>query len=136
MSSIPSASPSIRVGIGGWLYEPWRGTFYPDDLPQSRELEYASRQLDLIEINSTYYRAQTAATFAKWRDVVALSTSHAALIARELGAFVFSKVRVRVRSVWIEPLGRFDLVGHTVYSDWKALPLGFPWGFRHRVSRD
>lgn len=60
--------PSIRVGIGGWLYEPWRGTFYPADVAQSRELHYASRQLDVIEINSTFYRSQTPSTFAKWRD--------------------------------------------------------------------
>ena len=58
----------IRVGIGGWFYEPWRGTFYPDGLAQSRELAYASAKLDIIEINSTYYRAQTPSTFAKWRD--------------------------------------------------------------------
>ena len=58
----------IRVGIGGWTYAPWRGRFYPQGLPQHRELEYASRQLSCIEINGTYYRAQTLATYAKWRD--------------------------------------------------------------------
>ena len=44
----------IRIGIGGWTYEPWRGVFYPSDLPQKRELEYASRQLTAIEINGTF----------------------------------------------------------------------------------
>ena len=59
----------IRVGIGGWNFAPWRGgAFYPKHLPQSRELEYASRQLTLIEINGTFYRTQNAASFAKWRD--------------------------------------------------------------------
>jgi uncharacterized protein YecE (DUF72 family) len=58
----------IRIGVGGWTYEPWRGAFYPKDLPQTRELEYASRRLTSIEINGTYYGAQKAATFAKWRD--------------------------------------------------------------------
>lgn len=58
----------IRVGIGGWTYEPWRQTFYPADLPQKRELEFASRQVTAIEINGTYYRTQTPASFAKWRD--------------------------------------------------------------------
>jgi uncharacterized protein YecE (DUF72 family) len=59
----------IRVGVGGWTFEPWRdGVFYPKDLPQSRELEYASRKLTLIEINGTFYRTQSAASFAKWRD--------------------------------------------------------------------
>jgi uncharacterized protein YecE (DUF72 family) len=56
----------IRVGIGGWTFEPWRGTFFPDKLAQTRELEYASRQVTSIEINGTYYRTQQASTFAKW----------------------------------------------------------------------
>jgi uncharacterized protein YecE (DUF72 family) len=58
----------IRIGIGGWTYEPWRGTFYPDKLPQKRELEYASRHLTSIEINGTFYGAQKPETYAKWRD--------------------------------------------------------------------
>jgi uncharacterized protein YecE (DUF72 family) len=56
----------IRVGIGGWTFEPWRGTFFPDKLPHARELEYASRQVTAIEINGTYYRTQSPASFAKW----------------------------------------------------------------------
>ena len=56
----------IRVGIGGWVFEPWRGAFYPKGLPQARELEYASRKLTAIEINATFYRTQSAASFAKW----------------------------------------------------------------------
>lgn len=58
----------IRVGIGGWTFEPWRGTFFPDKLPQARELEYASRQVTSIEINGTYYRTQQPSTFAKWAE--------------------------------------------------------------------
>lgn len=58
----------IRVGVGGWTYEPWRDTFYPQALPASRELEYASRQLTTLEINGTYYSTQKPATFAKWRE--------------------------------------------------------------------
>ena len=56
----------IRVGIGGWVYPPWRGTFYPKDLPQARELEYASRHVTTIEINSTFYRTQKRESFRKW----------------------------------------------------------------------
>jgi uncharacterized protein YecE (DUF72 family) len=59
---------TIRVGIGGWTYEPWRGTFYPAKLPQKGELEYASRQLTSIEVNGTYYGSQKPETFAKWHD--------------------------------------------------------------------
>jgi uncharacterized protein YecE (DUF72 family) len=66
---MPVNSPaSIRVGIGGWTFEPWRGTFYPKDLPQKRELEYAGRQLTAIEINGTYYGSQKPESFARWRD--------------------------------------------------------------------
>ena len=61
-------SGTIRAGIGGWDYAPWRETFYPKDLPQKRALEYASRQLTAIEVNGTFYRTQTARTFARWRE--------------------------------------------------------------------
>jgi uncharacterized protein YecE (DUF72 family) len=59
---------AIRVGVGGWTYEPWRGTFYPEGLPQKRELEHASRQLGSIEINGTYYGSQKPASYAKWHN--------------------------------------------------------------------
>jgi uncharacterized protein YecE (DUF72 family) len=58
----------IRIGIGGWTYEPWRGTFFPEKWPIKRELEYASRQLSAIEVNGTYYSGFKPATFAGWRD--------------------------------------------------------------------
>jgi uncharacterized protein YecE (DUF72 family) len=59
---------SIRVGVGGWTFEPWRGTFYPVGLPHRRELEYASRQLTSIEINGTYYGTQKPESFARWYE--------------------------------------------------------------------
>ena len=58
----------IRVGIGGWTYEPWRGTFYPEKWPQKRELEFASRHVTAIEVNGTFYSSFKPATFAGWRD--------------------------------------------------------------------
>src|SRR6187551_2844714 len=58
----------IFVGVGGWNFAPWRGSFYPKGLVQSQELHYASRQLTSIEINSTFYGLQKPATFRKWRD--------------------------------------------------------------------
>jgi uncharacterized protein YecE (DUF72 family) len=57
----------IYVGVGGWTFEPWRGTFYPKDLAHKRELEYASRKLTSIEINGTYYSSFKPASWAKWR---------------------------------------------------------------------
>ena len=58
----------VRVGIGGWNFAPWRDNFYPKGLPQRRELEFAGRRVTAIEINSTFYRAQKASVYAKWRD--------------------------------------------------------------------
>jgi uncharacterized protein YecE (DUF72 family) len=58
----------VRVGIGGWNYEPWHHTFYPRGWPARRELEYASRQVSMIEINSTFYRTQSESSYAKWHD--------------------------------------------------------------------
>ena len=57
---------AIRVGVGGWLYAPWRGVFYPKGLKQADELAYAASKLTSIEINATHYRLQSAATFRKW----------------------------------------------------------------------
>ncbi|HKY17736.1 MAG TPA: DUF72 domain-containing protein [Rhizomicrobium sp.] len=59
---------SIYIGVGGWTYEPWRGSFYPKGLPQKRELEYASSRLTAIEINGTYYGSQKPDSFRKWHD--------------------------------------------------------------------
>lgn len=63
-----SGSGRIRCGIGGWTYKPWRGTFYPNDLPQKQELPYAARQLQTIEVNGTFYRTQKPTTFARWAE--------------------------------------------------------------------
>ncbi|HEV3428800.1 MAG TPA: DUF72 domain-containing protein [Paraburkholderia sp.] len=73
VSSTSSAKASaktgrIRVGIGGWIYAPWRGTFYPEGLAQRLELEYASHHLGTLEINSTYYGAQKPTSFQRWHD--------------------------------------------------------------------
>ncbi len=63
-----ASAGTIRIGVGGWTYEPWRGVFYPAELTQKRELEYASRHLTSIEINGTFYGSQKPETFAKWHD--------------------------------------------------------------------
>jgi len=65
---MPKQQAQIRIGIGGWNYEPWHKTFYPAEIAQSRELEYASRHVTAIEINGTFYRLQKPAVFAKWHD--------------------------------------------------------------------
>jgi len=60
----------IRVGISGWVYPAWRGTFYPTGLRQRDELAYAAERLDTIEINGTFYSLQRPSSFARWRDSV------------------------------------------------------------------
>lgn len=57
---------TIRTGIGGWTFPPWRGVFYPDGLRQADELAFASRHVTAIEINSTYHGTQKPESFAKW----------------------------------------------------------------------
>ena len=61
---------AIRAGIGGWTFAPWRGRFYPPGLPHAKELAYAAGRLTAIEINGTFYRTQSPASFAKWRAEV------------------------------------------------------------------
>ncbi len=60
------AKGKIRIGIGGWTFEPWRGAFYPAGLRQKDELSYAASQMTAIEINSTYYSTQSPKSFANW----------------------------------------------------------------------
>src|SRR5438045_8463837 len=60
----------IRIGIGGWTYPPWRGVFYPQKLPQSKELEYASSALTAIEINATFYGRQKPKSWDAWEKTV------------------------------------------------------------------
>ena len=61
---------TLRIGIGGWTYEPWRGPFYPDGLPHKRELEYAASHLGAIEINATFYGRQAPKSWAAWGAAV------------------------------------------------------------------
>jgi uncharacterized protein YecE (DUF72 family) len=63
-----NSSGAIRIGIGGWVFPPWRGAFYPKGLRQADELAHASRHVNAIEINGTFYRTQTPASFRKWHD--------------------------------------------------------------------
>jgi uncharacterized protein YecE (DUF72 family) len=61
-----TTSGDIRVGIGGWTFEPWRGVFFPPGLAHAKELAYAAGKLTTIEVNGTYYSSQSPSTFAKW----------------------------------------------------------------------
>jgi uncharacterized protein YecE (DUF72 family) len=58
----------LRIGISGWRYAPWRGVFYPKDLAQRRELEFASREMNSIEINGSFYSLQLPGSYQRWHD--------------------------------------------------------------------
>jgi len=64
------AKGTIRVGVGGWSYAPWRETFYPDKLPQRRELEHASHSFGTLEINATFYGRQSPKSWENWANTV------------------------------------------------------------------
>jgi len=57
---------TIRIGISGWRYKPWRGSFYPKGLAQKKELAYAAERLNSIELNGTFYSLQRPESFARW----------------------------------------------------------------------
>lgn len=65
-----SSAASIHVGIGGWDFDPWRGTFYPDGLPKTKQLEYMASRLTATEINATYYKLQKPELFERWGKAV------------------------------------------------------------------
>ena len=111
----------IRVGVGGWTYEPWRNNFYPQGLAHAKELSYASNHLTAIEVNGTYYSTFKEPTFMKWRDetpegfVFSLKANRFATNRRELGTAGESITRF-VNS-GIEALG--DKLGPIV---WQFMP--------------
>ncbi|RUY01621.1 DUF72 domain-containing protein, partial [Mesorhizobium sp. M7A.F.Ca.US.005.03.2.1] len=61
-----STSGTIRAGMGGWTFEPWDTSFYPDKLSKAKQLNYATRQVPSIEVNGTYYSSFKEPTFVKW----------------------------------------------------------------------
>jgi uncharacterized protein YecE (DUF72 family) len=61
---------AVHIGIGGWDYEPWRGSFYPPGLPKAQQLSFASRAVTAIEINATFYKLQRPELFARWAEAV------------------------------------------------------------------
>ena len=58
----------VRIGVSGWLYAPWRGTFYPSKLPHAKELAFASRAMRSIEINGSFYPLQRPSSYARWHE--------------------------------------------------------------------
>jgi uncharacterized protein YecE (DUF72 family) len=64
------AGAKIHVGVGGWDYDPWRGTFYPPGLAKAKQLAHLASRLNATEINATFYKLQSPALFERWAAMV------------------------------------------------------------------
>ena len=118
-----------RIGISGWRYEPWRGTFYPKGLPQKKELEFASRQLNSIEINGTFYSLQWPSSFKDWHD----ATPKGFLFSVKCPQFITHIRRLREID---EPLANFYGSGVLALGE-KLGPMlwQFPPNFKYEEER-
>ncbi|TNC16825.1 DUF72 domain-containing protein [Georgenia sp. 311] len=58
----------VRIGVSGWRYAPWRGSFYPRGLPQRRELEFIGQTFPTVELNGSFYSLQRPTSYERWRD--------------------------------------------------------------------
>ncbi|GAA0868567.1 DUF72 domain-containing protein [Brevundimonas basaltis] len=110
---------NIYVGVGGWTYEPWRGVFYPQRLPQKQELAYMSVTLQSLEINGTYYSGFRPETWMKWRD----ETPENFVFAVKASRFCTNR---KILSEACESVGRFLDQGLTALGD-KLGPIN--WQF-------
>src|SRR5437867_12018949 len=118
-----------RIGISGWTYGPWRGVFYPKDLPHKRELEYASRQLNSIEINGTFYSLQRPSSFGAWYD----ATPEDFVFSVKGGRFITHMKRLKDVE---KPLANFFAQGVLALKE-KLGPIlwQFPPGFAFNAER-
>jgi uncharacterized protein YecE (DUF72 family) len=119
---------AIRVGVGGWSFEPWDETFYPAGLPKARQLEYASRKLTAVEVNATYYSSFKPETFAKWRDATPED------FVFSLKAHRFSTVR-KTREDMKTSIGLFLGQGITALKD-KLGPINWQFPTTRKFERE
>ena len=120
---------TVRIGISGWTYGGWRGTFYPKGLPHAGELAYASRQVDTIEINGTHYSLQRPDSFARWHD----DTPEDFVLAVKAQRFITHMKRLREIAT---PLANFFASGILRLEE-KLGPIlwQFPPSFRFSAER-
>jgi uncharacterized protein YecE (DUF72 family) len=100
----------IRIGTSGWTYPEWRGSFYPEDLPQRRQLEYLSRLLPTVEINASFYSLQKPASYRRWFD----QTGDGFCFAVKGGRFITHLKRLREPEI---PLANFFASGLLALGD-------------------
>jgi len=150
---------TIRVGIGGWSFEPWEETFYPSDLAKTKQLEYAASKVTAIEINATFYRTQSAASFQKWAKstpenfMFSVKAPRAAVQRKDLREakesieWFFnsgvSELGAKLGPIFwqMAPYKKFDLAEMTAYFDMlpekvKKLPLRHALEVRHASFTD
>ena len=87
----------VRVGCSGWVYRDWRGTVYPEDLPQRRWFESYAARFDTVELNSTFYRLPTTAAVDRWAE----QAPPGFVFAAKLGAFCTHRMKLRDASSWL-----------------------------------
>jgi uncharacterized protein YecE (DUF72 family) len=115
------AEGGIHIGVGGWDFDPWRGTFYPAGLAKTKQLEYLGTRLSATEINATYYKLQSPALFEKWGKMVPDGFRFAVKASR------FCTNR-RVLGEGAESIGKFCAQGFTELGDklgpilWQMMP--------------
>jgi uncharacterized protein YecE (DUF72 family) len=81
----------LRIGISGWRYAGWRGKFYPKDLPQDRELEFAGETFNSVEINGSFYSLQLPSSYQRWYE----ATPPGFLFAVKGGRFITHMKKLR-----------------------------------------
>jgi uncharacterized protein YecE (DUF72 family) len=118
----------IRIGVGGWTYPPWRGVFYPEKLPQSKELEYASNALTTIEINATFYGRQKPKSWEAWKKTVPEGFQFAVKGSR------YCVMRSRL-SEGAEGIGNFVAQGFAALGP-KLGPILWQFASRRKFDRD
>jgi len=149
----------IRVGIGGWSFEPWEETFYPPKLAAAKQLEYAASKVTAIEINATFYRTQSATSFKKWADATpddfmfSVKAPRAAVQRKDLREakesieWFFnsgvSELGAKLGPIFCQmaPYKKFDAAEMTAYFDMlpekvKKLPLRHALEVRHASFQD
>ena len=100
----------IHVGIGGWDFDPWRGTFYPPGLSRAKQLQHLGTRLNATEVNATYYSSMSPATFAKW----AASVPDDFKFALKASRFCTNRKRLGEGA---ESIGKFCAQGFTELGD-------------------
>lgn len=124
-----SVVATIRIGISGWRYAPWRGAFYPRNLPQRAELEYASRHFSTIEINGSFYSLQRPESYAQWYE----QTPHGFVFGIKGGRYITHMLRLREVE---EPLANFFASGiFNLREKMGPLLWQFPPNFKYQRER-